>query len=66
VAIGASLISASNQIIVGTASQKTVIMGNVSVGKSSNAYTMDISGNINFSGSLYKNGSVYTQSIPPI
>jgi hypothetical protein len=64
-AIGANCkISASNQIMVGTASQKTVMMGNVSIGKTTNAFPLDISGSVNFTGTLYKNGSAYTQTMP--
>jgi hypothetical protein len=36
----------------------------VGINKSNPAYNLDINGNINFTGSLYKNGSAYTQSMP--
>jgi hypothetical protein len=64
-AIGAgALITGNNQIVVGRASEKVVILGNVSVGKSGNGFNMDINGNVNFSGNLYQNGSLYTQAMP--
>jgi hypothetical protein len=50
--------------MVGTVSQKTVMMGNVSVGKTTNAFPLDISGSVNFTGTLYQNGSAYTQTMP--
>jgi hypothetical protein len=36
--------------------------GNVGIGKTNPQFAMDVSGNINFSGSLYKNGSQYISS----
>jgi hypothetical protein len=59
-----SKITASNQIVLGTTAETTIVSGKLSVGKATNAYTLDISGSVNFTGSLYKNGSAYTQSMP--
>jgi len=36
--------------------------GNVGIGKTNPLFEMDVSGNINFTGSLYKNGSQYISS----
>lgn len=63
VGIGAT-ISGNNQLVLGRASEKVVVLGNVSVGKTANGFTMDINGNVNFTGNLYKNGSLYTPSTP--
>jgi hypothetical protein len=37
-------------------------IGNVGIGNTNPLFAMDVSGNINFSGSLYKNGSQYISS----
>ena len=37
-------------------------IGNVGIGNTNPQFAMDVSGNINFSGSLYKNGSQYISS----
>jgi hypothetical protein len=66
-AIGANCkITASNQIMVGTASQKTVMMGNVSVGKTNNSFSVDVSGNINFLGRFTKMEVFILNQCPPI
>jgi hypothetical protein len=39
-------ITASNTIVLGRSSEKTVVSGNLSVGKSTNAYAIDVSGSI--------------------
>jgi hypothetical protein len=36
----------------------------VSVGKTTNAFSVDVSGSVNFTGTLYQNGSAYTQTMP--
>jgi hypothetical protein len=39
-------ITASNTIVLGRSSEKTVISGNVSIGKTTNSYALDVSGSI--------------------
>jgi hypothetical protein len=61
IAIGNGVqITGSNQIVVGDSTQKTILMGNVSVGKSGNGHMLDISGSVNFTGTLYQNGNVFS------
>jgi hypothetical protein len=58
-----SIIDASNQIVLGTSAEKVKIPGSyVGIGgiyNPSSGYALDVSGNINFLGNLYQNGSIY-------
>jgi hypothetical protein len=56
-------IDASNQMVLGTATEKVKIPGTyVGIGgiyNPSSSYALDVSGNINFTGDLYKSGTIY-------
>ena len=47
---------------IGTGNNLYYDIGNVGIGKTNPEFAMDVSGNINFSGSLYKDGSQYISS----
>jgi hypothetical protein len=61
-----AIIDASNQIVLGTSAEHVKIPGTYvgiggvyNINETPNEYNLDVSGNINFSGLLLQNGSIY-------